>query len=241
MLFVTSAFVYIEGGAIFYTAFGVAAVTGMAVAKYFGGRRGAALFATYVVIGVVITIAQAWLEEERVRGAGECCYVVRSTIEVALWQGLAVAGLLVGSVAERRAPAWVHPTRPALEAAGVYALASLPIFFLFPFYDPRVAPFMVLQAPDEWHIALVAIESAAAGLVIAVRRRSDLSSLTAVAALASIGFLTVAFADLSTWLHVPLHGWTYTPQSLVFVPLAGAGAALVLVTILRATRLVRWT
>jgi hypothetical protein len=231
ILFVVQSFVYVENGALFFTAFGAAAAVGMAVARALGAGRSAALFALYCLIAVVMDTAQAWLDEQRVRNLGSCCFVVRSTTEVALWQGLTVMGLVLGLAVAPRLPKWSERVRGALEAAGVYALASLPILFLFPVYDPRAAPFLVLQAQQEWHGAVVIGQSALAGVVLASRRSTDVGALAAASAVALIGFLTVAFADLSTWLHVPLHGWTYWPQSLVVVPLTGAVVTLLFVAV----------
>jgi hypothetical protein len=235
VVFVTQSFAYVDNEALFYSA----SAAGMAVAKTLGAGRAAALFALYCLLGILMTTAQAWLEEERVRGAGSCCFVVRSTVEVALWQALSLGGLVIGLVLAPRIAAWSWRTRGPLEAAGVYALASLPILVLFPVYDPRVAPFLVLQAPQEWHATIVLVQSTLAGSVLALRSM-HLSILSAASAVALAGVVSVAFADLSTWLHVPLHGWTYWPQSLVFVPLAGFGVALLIVAVARGMRRVRW-
>lgn len=237
--FIAQLFVYLDNSALFYTAFGVAAAAGMAAAMGVGGRRAAAIFAVYCAIGMVTDVAQAWFEEQRVRSLGDCCYVLRSATEVALWQTLTIAGLVIGGRLTSRLPTWSVHTRAALESAGAYALASLPMLVVFPVYDPRVTPFLVWQAPEEWHVAIVVVQSALAGLVLAYRS-TKVSALVAAAAIGLIGFVTVAFADLSTWLHVPLHGWTYWPQSLVLVPLAGAAIALIMLAgrlaVRRATR-----
>jgi|GEM_PF-6363212 len=236
VLFVTKSFMYLENSAIFFTAFGLAAAVGMVLARCFGGRRGAALFAVYCLAGTVADTAQAWIREEQARGAG-CCIVIAPTIEVALWQVPALAGLILGLRLRPPLFATNRAAQVTLEAAGVYALASLPVVFQIPLYDPRVLPFEITHL--EWHVPVVLIASACAALVMALRRPPGLGPLRAASLMATIGLLTVAFDDLSTWLHVPLHGWTYSPQSLVLVPLASAGIALMFLAASRAVGVLR--
>ena len=240
VLFVIQSFSYIDNQLIFFSAFAPAALAGMLIARGRGGRA-SLIFGAYCTVGMLADITEASRQEEAARACGSGCFVTISAVQTALWQIPAAVGLLLGWILGARRPRFVERTVAPLEAAGAYAASALAVMALVPVFDPRVVPFLSVGLPAERHAALAVFEASVAAIVLAIRARGRVSVRAGVLLIACASFLSVAFADLSTWLHVPLHGWTYWPQSLVLVPVASAGTALVIVTALRATRLVRWT
>lgn len=230
VLFTAQPFISIENAPIFFTAFAVASLTGMVVAVQRGGRSAAFVFAVYCVVGMGLDVIQTWIAEESARMNGGCCFVVQSTAQVALWQLPAIAGLALAPTIANRLRAMSRPAHTILEAAGIYSLASLPVFTMMIFVDPGVAPFEAVHAPVALHASIVILQGLLAGLVVAYRGTNSLRMPVAAGLVAIVGLLTVLFDDLSTLIKVPLYGWTYWPQSIVLVP--AASAALVVLVLL---------
>jgi hypothetical protein len=201
----------------------------MVVAYQRGRRGGAFLFGLYCFVGMSTDVIQAWIAETRARAVGGCCFVVQSASDIALWQVLAIAALVLGVVFAHRTRTLSRTAATILEAAGAYSLGSLPLALTFQI-DPRWLPFEAVHAPTEIHASIVLLQSVLAGLVVACRGTRSLRLPAAAGLIAGVGLLTVLFDDLSTLVRVPLYGWTYWPQSSVLVP--AAGAALVLLVAL---------
>jgi hypothetical protein len=221
--------------------FATGAATGAFVARRVGGVAIVTVYAVSVIVAGASFVYSASLREQQLRGS-ECCVIVMVgdlPVAAAAVCIPPLIGLIIGAAIARRRVERAGPNA-FLEAAGSYAivgaLASLalgppvPMLVMAP-YALAFAPYATVGLDAPLHAFVVALQVLVSAAVYV--HRGGTSDVRGLGSFALMGLAGVAYADLlEIWFTLTLDHH-YVPVSLVVVPLASVGLAVVLVLALR--------
>jgi hypothetical protein len=168
-----------------------AAAAGVAVGGWLGGVRVAALFLVYFVLLTAHAVGSALEGARACQDRLGCLFDLPGSLEDALLRQLpSVIGIGVGGVlaflGRRPPPAPFY----ALEAAGLCALALTSLGTVLGARDLRAGPVaMIVSMPDVPALLAVVALSVAAGLVIAARAPSPISTTFQFVAIGAVFLL----------------------------------------------------
>jgi len=215
---------------------GVGTAVGAFVAGRANGLRAVVLFGGLVAGAAMLFVADAIAREQRLR-TSECCWVATVgdvPLAAAAMFVPALLGVVAGAVLARRGV--THPGRNAgVEAAGTYAIiGAIAVLALLPSGWFLLAPYGTVALEPTAHALTVIAQSVVAATVYVLR--GGIVGVRAVALVALMGLVGVAYADLLEIWYTLFLDHHYVPVSLIAVPVASAVLAAAILLVATLTR-----